>query len=132
MTNSPDPLNPSSSPERREQTEAFLEWWAKGAAVSIYGSSWYDIGLAAWLAACDYSLESRGFRGFVQILDDFLTHYPPDSIVCSNAENADAGARFTAALRTARERLNCKYLPIDRLDEAGHARLGCLCVPGGS
>lgn len=54
MTTSPNPLNPSSSPERREQTEAFLEWWAKGAAVSIYGSSWYDIGLAAWLAACDW------------------------------------------------------------------------------
>lgn len=54
MTSS-DPLNPSSSPERREQTEAFLkEFWKDSAAVGIHGTSWYDIALAAWLAACDH------------------------------------------------------------------------------
>ena len=47
-----------------------------------------------------------GWEEFLAILDEFLTHYPPDSIVCSDLPHADSGARFTAALRRAREVLN--------------------------
>lgn len=61
MSTPPDSPNPSSSPERREQTAAFLkEFWKEGLAVGACRSpiggttSWYDIALAAWLAACDY------------------------------------------------------------------------------
>lgn len=58
MTSSPDTLNPSSSPERREQTAAFLDqFWKGGEAVGVHGPSWYDLALAAWMAACDYQQE---------------------------------------------------------------------------
>ena len=45
------------SPERLEQMDAFLNWWRYGEAVGEAGRSWYDVAVAAWLAACDWSDE---------------------------------------------------------------------------
>lgn len=55
MTTPPDSLNPSASPERREQIQAFEElFWKHGTAIGDHGTGFYDGMLAAWLAACDY------------------------------------------------------------------------------